>query len=67
MPYLPIKKRFHTHFEQMSEHNGKHFFIIGFIDEPDENHDAESLPMFRIRFEDGEEIEAWPYEVFDNA
>lgn len=62
--YAPIKEAFHTGFEQHSERNGQPFTIIGYIDQVDDGHDAESLPMFKIRFEDGEEIEAWPYELF---
>jgi hypothetical protein len=33
------------------------------IDKPDKDHDEEVLPMYLIRFEDGQEIEAWPEEI----
>lgn len=38
--------------------------VIGHLTEPDEDHDEETLPMYRIRFTaDAREIEAWPEEV----
>lgn len=67
MAYLPIKEAFRTGFEQYAERNGQPFTIIGFIDAPDADHDAETVPMFKVRFEDGEEIEAWPAEIFTYA
>lgn len=62
--YLPIKEEFRTGFDQYAERNGQPFTIVGYVDTPNDDFDEESLPMFRIRFEDGEEIDAWPYEVF---
>lgn len=35
MGYLPIKDTYRTGFNQMSEHNGKPFTIVGYIDEVD--------------------------------
>jgi hypothetical protein len=37
--------------------------VVRQITEPDATHDAEVLPMYVIRFEDGVEIEAFPDEV----
>lgn len=64
MPYAPVKDAFRTGFDQYAERNGQPFAIIGYIDDVDAEHDQESLPMFKIRFEDGEEVEAWPDEIF---
>ena len=48
------------HFE---DRKGTTARVIGHIVESDENYDEEILPMYRIRFEDGLEIDAWPEEV----
>ena len=57
------RETFVTPFEQHADRRGQAFDIIGKITEPDATHDAEVLPMYRIRFADGTEIEAWPEEV----
>jgi hypothetical protein len=62
MAKFTYRKLFTTPFEQYARHEGKPFEVLGVIDTPDENHDADVLPVFRVRI-DGEEIEAWPEEV----
>ena len=42
---------------------GKPFQIIGRVTEEDA--DLECLPMWKIRFEDGKEMEAYPEEIFE--
>jgi len=61
---LRKKKRFWSPFEQVREHNGKRFVILKKISKPDRTHDREVLPMYRIRFLDGIEIEAFPEEIY---
>lgn len=46
-----------------ADYIGQPFTIVAVIDEPDDTHDAEVLPMYRIRFADGFEVDAWPEEV----
>jgi hypothetical protein len=55
---------FSTPYEQYAEREGQHCVVVREINEPDEQHDAEVLPMYVICFDDGEEIEAWPEEVW---
>lgn len=46
---------------------GKSFEVIGRVQEYDNEHkdgaDLECLPMWKIRFEDGKEIDAYPDEI----
>lgn len=58
-----VRTVFRTPYEQYSAHDGKACEVIRVISEPDDQHDAECLPMFGIRFDDGTEIEAWPEEI----
>lgn len=60
---LVVRQKFKASFDQYRERDGQKFTLIGVVDTPDERHDAEVLPMFKIRFEDGYETEAWPEEV----
>lgn len=62
-----MTKFFVSPHDQFAERNNQKCEIIGKIDEPDDTHDAEVLPMYRIRFADGEEIEAWPEELYDHS
>lgn len=55
--------KFKTPYSQYKHREGEEFTIVRKITEPDENHDAEVLPVYIIRFADGEEITAWPEEV----
>ena len=43
--------------------NGQHCEIVRSIIEPDDDHDAEVLPMRVIRFDDGFELEVWDDEL----
>jgi hypothetical protein len=54
---------FESPYDQYETRNGQHFEIVREISEADELHDAEVLPMYVIRFDDGCEIEAWPEEI----
>lgn len=58
-----LRDTFTTPFDQYANREGQRFNVLAKITEPDEDHDAEVLPMYRIRFDDGFEIDAWPEEV----
>lgn len=57
---------FRTPYDQHRDRTGQPFTVLQVIDTPDSDHDAEVRPMYRIRFADGTEIEAWPEEVLDD-
>lgn len=57
------RETFTTPFSQYRDREGEPFEILDKIMKADETHDAEVLPMYRIRFSDGTEIDAWPEEV----
>lgn len=61
------RKTFNSPYEQHANRIGQSFTVLSVIDKPDESHDEECLPMYRVRFEDGTEIEAWPEEVIVGA
>ena len=58
---------FSTPHEQYKEREGQTCVIVREITEPDDDHGAEILPMYVIRFSDGVEIEAWPEEIWKDA
>lgn len=60
-----VRPAFKAWYDQYRERDGEPFTILSIIDEPDEDHDEEVLPMVWIQFEDEEIIEAWPEEVID--
>jgi hypothetical protein len=60
---MTYRRTFTTPFEQLAAREGEPFEVIGIITEPDDDHDADVLPMYRIRFKDGFVTEAWPEEV----
>lgn len=60
--------RFSTPFSEVGnfsskEINGLHGKVKNVYRTPDKEHDSESLPMFRVRLDDGREIEAFPEEL----
>ena len=62
-PRAGTMARFESPYDQYRERNGQTIEIVRRIEEADAEHDEEVLPMFIVRFEDGEEIEAWPEEI----
>lgn len=48
---------------ELVDRNGQLVEILGQITEPNEEFDAEVLPMMRIRFADGFETVVWPDEL----
>lgn len=59
----PVGTTFNSPFDQYRTRNGQSFTLMRVVDEPDDQHDEENLPMAVIRFGDGVEIEAWPEEI----
>lgn len=57
------RETFDSPYQQYADRIGQPFTVLSVIDKPDEHHDEEVLPMYRIRFSDGFETEAWPEEV----
>jgi hypothetical protein len=53
---------FHSPYDQYAERIGQRATVLGMVPHKDFDY-AECGPMYRIRFEDGGEIEAWPEEV----
>lgn len=64
---MTFRDTFTTPYEQHAAREGEVFTVIETITEPDEKHDAEVLPMYRIQFADGATIEAWPEEVIGDG
>lgn len=60
---IRFRETFTTPFDQYRHLEGHSFRVLAIIDEADATHDEEVLPMYRIAFRDGREIEAWPEEV----
>ncbi len=52
---------FHSMYDQYKEYEGKSFKVVKRLNDKDA--DLESLPMWVIRFENGETIAAWPEEI----
>lgn len=59
----PLRNHYWTPFDQYKEHIGKLFSIIGFQSAADAE-EENSVPLFRIKLETGEEIDAWEEEIF---
>jgi hypothetical protein len=60
---VKYRETFVTPYDQYSDRIGQRFTVLAIIDKADATHDEEVLPMYRIKFVDGTEIEAWPEEV----
>lgn len=62
-----FSKRFWTQGDDYENYVGKPFSVVGRVSEYDDHHkdgaDLECLPMWKIRFEDGKEIDAYPDEI----
>lgn len=61
--YVPgeFRERFVSPYEQYADRIGQPFTVVETV--PADPDDEESVAMYRIRFEDGEVIEAWGEEV----
>lgn len=66
-PCLPYREAFRAMFEQYAERNGQSFVVLGEVSTEEagkiEQVDADSFPMYVIRFPDGHETHAWPEEI----
>jgi hypothetical protein len=55
---------FRTPYDQHRDRDGQQATVVRHYTEDDADHDITEVgPMYRIRFADGTEIEAWPEEV----
>ena len=54
---------FNTTDPQYAHRNDQEVKLLGIINEPDETHAADALPMYKIAFHDDEVIEAWAEEI----
>jgi hypothetical protein len=64
-PCFPrLLEQFTTPYDQYRCHEGKQFEVVGQVD-PATMDSEETGPMFLIRLETGEEIQAWPEEIYD--
>lgn len=59
MIYEGLRFTFESPFEQYKHRIGQSAVVV----EETFDHDDEVGPMYRIRFDDGEEIDAWPEEI----
>lgn len=57
-----FRQTFTTPYNQYADREGQAFQVVGTVN-PDTYDFDECGIMYRIRFEDGVEIEAWPEEV----
>ena len=63
----PLRRTFTTRHVQYIDYIGQPFEVLQRIDAPSIKYDADILPMYRIRFRDGKEIDAWPDEVEESV
>ena len=63
---MNYRTTFTTPYDQYADRQDQPFDVLAKITEPDDEHDEEVLPMYRIRFADGFVTEAWPEEVENN-
>lgn len=57
------RSTFRAKYDQYAEKHGQSFTVVRAITEPEDDIDAECLPMFEIQFDTGEKALAWPEEV----
>src|SRR6266536_2890433 len=58
-----FRTTFTTPYQRHADREGQPFTVLAFIDQADAEHNAETLPIYRIRFADGFVTDAWPEEV----
>jgi hypothetical protein len=61
-----VRATFLSPYTEQSKHNGKRFVILG-LSSKDEFDMKEVGPYYRIRFEDGDEMDADPIEIYTNV
>lgn len=62
-----LRATFQTPYEGMREYVGRAFRILSVHDHSTDPEviDEDAGELYRIRFDDGVEIDAWPEEIFD--
>ena len=58
-----FSKTFHSPFEDEGKYNGMAFTVVKALTYAEDDVDTECLPMWRIRMEDGTELDAYPEEI----
>jgi len=58
-----FRTTFTTPYQRHADREGQPFTVLAFIDQADAEHNAETPPIYRIRFADGFVTDAWPEEV----
>lgn len=64
---LTYTHEFTTNREELKHHEGQPYTALSITDRPDDAHKVEHLPLHRIRFADGTEIDAISEEVLPNT
>ncbi len=57
--------KFYTRDSDHKHRNDQEVTIIKMINEPDLDHDLEVLPMIKVRFADGVDLDVWSDELRD--
>lgn len=58
-----FRETFESPYAEHADRIGQRFTVIALIVAPEQGYDDEVLPLYRIRFCDGSEIEALPEEI----
>lgn len=59
--YIGFAETFNTPYDEYEEYKGKRFIVLGRADET--KIDLECLPMWNIKFENGDTMAAYPEEI----
>ena len=62
-----LRETFKSPYDKEKAHNGKKFIWLGLSSQTDFPDMIETGPYYRIRFEDGIEIDADPIEIYENV
>jgi len=60
-----VKDKFHSPYDQMRQHNGEDFEILGEVEKNDTWDWREVGDMYHVLLECGERITAWPEEILN--
>lgn len=61
------RKIFWSPYQEFAERVGESFELVKVLPGEAEDCDGEPYDMYRIKFQDGTEITAWPEEVFNGT
>ena len=60
---IGFRRAFRSPYEEQERNNGKEFTVVRRLSYANGDADLECLPMWHIRFADGDEIDAYPEEI----